>query len=463
MDDNHSSIAARNSWRRHRRRRLRHGSSESVDNMLSQHFSQLIGLATQGRDLHIDEDTTVSFYERPNFTVCRNLSRWVRRVHSDTDNDNIDFVDSLFGETDSPSLFGETDSHISIGGDGGDSDASVDGHSMLGREMFSPYGSHMHSDTDIDPMHAGLDHWTSDDQGEYGEWEEGARTSSIDLMEPSGQIQNVNSPQNGAWIHWRVRHVDLFTDLDELDLSNFAGNSADYLDAQGFEELLERLALADSSIRGAPPASASSVHGLPCVIISKDHEKNGPIICAICKEQLPIETEAKQLPCSHLYHSFCILPWLRSRNSCPVCRYELPTDDPEYKGKRNDMVTEIDVIRQPEPSDESYSNGSSEIGGESEIDEQNRPLDQANINDGGQAAGRSSHGGNGGWILLAAAPIVSIVGIVIAIWVGNSMNEGRIRHNIRDHGLQQSQRTHGTVVQANRNRRWWSLLLSGQR
>ncbi|RAL48835.1 hypothetical protein DM860_001155 [Cuscuta australis] len=56
--------------------------------------------------------------------------------------------------------------------------------------------------------------------------------------------------------------------------------------------------------------------------------------CVICKEEMRVGRDVCELPCQHLFHWMCILPWLHKRNTCPCCRLELPTDDVSGEIKR---------------------------------------------------------------------------------------------------------------------------------
>lgn len=112
------------------------------------------------------------------------------------------------------------------------------------------------------------------------------------------------------------------------------GNVGDYFFGPGFEQLIQQLAENDSNRYGAPPASKSAVEGMPTVKISKEHLGTEAAHCAVCKDEFELSARVRQMPCKHMYHSDCILPWLAQHNSCPVCRYELPTDDRDYEQAR---------------------------------------------------------------------------------------------------------------------------------
>lgn len=120
--------------------------------------------------------------------------------------------------------------------------------------------------------------------------------------------------------------------LHAADTDHYVGNPGDYVDAAEYEALLQNLAESDSGTRrGAPPAAKSAIEALESVVIEKEEDTT---VCAICKDMVNVGEVAKNLPCGHGYHGDCIVPWLGARNSCPVCRFELPTDDPEYEEER---------------------------------------------------------------------------------------------------------------------------------
>ncbi|OVA09947.1 zinc finger protein [Macleaya cordata] len=45
------------------------------------------------------------------------------------------------------------------------------------------------------------------------------------------------------------------------------------------------------------------------------------------QEEMREGRDVCEMPCEHLFHWICILPWLKKRNTCPCCRFQIPTDD----------------------------------------------------------------------------------------------------------------------------------------
>ncbi|KAJ0104925.1 hypothetical protein Patl1_19327 [Pistacia atlantica] len=111
-------------------------------------------------------------------------------------------------------------------------------------------------------------------------------------------------------------------------------NLGDYFIGPGLEQLIQQLAENDPNRYGTPPASKLAIEGLPNIKISEDLMGSESSQCAVCKDSFELNEVAKQMPCKHIYHSDCIMPWLELHNSCPVCRYELPTDDLDYEQRR---------------------------------------------------------------------------------------------------------------------------------
>lgn len=87
----------------------------------------------------------------------------------------------------------------------------------------------------------------------------------------------------------------------------------------GLEELIQELTEGDRPA----PAPETAIDAIPSVRISERHLKENSY-CPVCQEEFEVDGEARELPCKHIYHSDCIVPWLRLHNSCPVCRLQLP-------------------------------------------------------------------------------------------------------------------------------------------
>jgi E3 ubiquitin-protein ligase RNF115/126 len=157
-------------------------------------------------------------------------------------------------------------------------------------------------------------------------------------------------------------------EADRLNSSNFelyyddgAGSGlrplpasmSEFLMGSGFDRLLEQLSQLEINGVGRldqPPASKAAIESMPVVKIVASHVSLESH-CAVCKEQFELDVDAREMPCKHIYHSDCILPWLSIRNSCPVCRHELPTDvssgSVRSSPERNEEAVGLTIWRLP--------------------------------------------------------------------------------------------------------------------
>lgn len=100
------------------------------------------------------------------------------------------------------------------------------------------------------------------------------------------------------------------------------------------ENLLNHL-FETARCQGPPPASADYVSKMPVVkLADKAQIDELGTSCSVCYDEFELEQEVIPLPCKHAFHSGCILQWLKTSNTCPVCRYELPTDDKDYEQRK---------------------------------------------------------------------------------------------------------------------------------
>uniref|UniRef100_A0A0D6R293 RING-type E3 ubiquitin transferase n=1 Tax=Araucaria cunninghamii TaxID=56994 RepID=A0A0D6R293_ARACU len=149
------------------------------------------------------------------------------------------------------------------------------------------------------------------------------------LMFLQGHMQNLEGAGAGG-------NVEIFYDNGTgTGPTRLPANFGDYFMGPGLDQLIQQLAENDPNRYGTPPASKTAVETMPTIKINEKHSGSESAQCAVCKDEFEIGTEVKQMPCKHMYHSDCILPWLAQHNSCPVCRYEMPTDDPEYDRARS--------------------------------------------------------------------------------------------------------------------------------
>ncbi|NXS57562.1 PJA2 ligase, partial [Brachypteracias leptosomus] len=77
-----------------------------------------------------------------------------------------------------------------------------------------------------------------------------------------------------------------------------------------------------------PPAAQETIDGLPQIIMTDGHNGQEQS-CTICCSEYVRDEIITELPCHHLFHRPCVILWLQTSGTCPICRHVLAPMLPE--------------------------------------------------------------------------------------------------------------------------------------
>ena len=130
--------------------------------------------------------------------------------------------------------------------------------------------------------------------------------------------RNNNNNQHGR-INENIIYNNLFNEDEFNDFANFNNQ---------FDEFEADFPYDDEENKYLNPTENQIIDGLPENRIEDtnklDQEKKN---CVICLEDFKNGDTVINLPCIHLFHNNCIKNWLKSQNSCPVCKFKLTEEN----------------------------------------------------------------------------------------------------------------------------------------
>jgi E3 ubiquitin-protein ligase RNF115/126 len=118
----------------------------------------------------------------------------------------------------------------------------------------------------------------------------------------------------------------------EFNPNDFMTNFNQNFSGDEFFEMVRRVSEREAEARREQKkAKKDAVSKLPVIKIEKKHckkikDKLEPPMCTVCCDAITMGTKGMFMPCGHVYHPDCLTPWLEKNNTCPVCRFELPTE-----------------------------------------------------------------------------------------------------------------------------------------
>jgi len=116
-----------------------------------------------------------------------------------------------------------------------------------------------------------------------------------------------------------------------MNMFQIHGNPGDYAWGSGGLDAIISQLLNQLDSTGAPPAPRETIDQLPKVKITQE-QVDIKLQCSVCMEDYKVDETVHKLPCDHLFHETCIVPWLELHDTCPVCRKGLTEGSDQNDG-----------------------------------------------------------------------------------------------------------------------------------
>lgn len=140
-----------------------------------------------------------------------------------------------------------------------------------------------------------------------------SRSSTSSTTNQSSDVGNLGNVAFGAAVGaLGVSLFDALSARQERGQRNF--------DRIGIEEFLRHLGNESAVDRGV---DTRILEQLPIRKFNASECGANNRECSVCIESFKNGDDVMCLPCFHTYHKNCITPWLKTKNTCPVCKHQI--------------------------------------------------------------------------------------------------------------------------------------------
>ncbi|KAG2388785.1 hypothetical protein C9374_000224 [Naegleria lovaniensis] len=142
----------------------------------------------------------------------------------------------------------------------------------------------------------------------------------FDMLNNAHQRQRNNVPNNFFRIGLGNPAMFDFSSFMQHIGQPFNGMTwGDYVFSDNLDDIITRMMNAMQGQGGTPPATETTISSLKTRKATAADCKD----CAVCQDQIKEEEDVTELPCGHIYHKDCVVPWLQRHANCPICRSEI--------------------------------------------------------------------------------------------------------------------------------------------